>query len=721
MPAKIAVLILFLLAAAGGGTWWLVTQNPAPEPAAVTQPEAEAPAEPVAPAPAEEPVVAEAPVEPAAPAPTEEPAVAEAPAEPAAPAPAEEPVVAEAPAEPVAPAPTEEPAVAEAPIEPTAPASTEEPVVAEAPVEPAAPAPAEEPAVAEAPVEPAAPAPAEEPAVAEAPVEPAAPAPAEEPAVAEAPAEPAAPAPTEEPVVAEAPVAPAAPASTDEPAVAEAPVEPAAPAPTEEPVVAEAPVEPAAPAPTEEPAVAVAPQDLNTLEGLSALVDSFQITEEDTQAAFGDGSQLSSNGKASASGLDQLDLAKAESEPNQTGAPNSPDAPQDLLETSQGSFDLIRLDPQGKAVLAGSSNRRTTSLLMNDTLLENLEVSEAGQWSYVTDKPLPTGALTFALAVRDPVTGAFLEPYLAVAALFIDAPQAPGKQAEQDAKADPQIAKADSSPPSTSPSDTGPASANAEAASGEATPAPAPAQIPAPQASEQQTSEPQIAAATPEAAPSDDAGASPDPSKLADQLIAKADSLAEPLNPKANSELKTGEGGQMRLLAVSKSAGDTQFRVLSAQLSGPQRDGELFLERLDYDSFGNLVLTGQGQASQRVNLYVDNVLVGQPRVRRDQRWHLAPRGYQCEVGEHTLRADLVDDQGQVLSRVELPFERKATSWDTLGKVDLTIRRNDNLWTIASRAFGEGVKYTLIYENNNDQISDPNLIYPGQVFEIKREN
>jgi nucleoid-associated protein YgaU len=134
-----------------------------------------------------------------------------------------------------------------------------------------------------------------------------------------------------------------------------------------------------------------------------------------------------------------------------------------------------------------------------------------------------------------------------------------------------------------------------------------------------------------------------------------------------------------------------------------------------------LVLTGQGKANMRINLYVDNQLVGQPRVRRDQSWHLSPKNYQCDVGEHSLRADLVDADGQVQSRVELPFERQPTSWDTLGKVDLTIRRNDNLWTIASRAFGEGVKYTLIYENNNDQISDPNLIYPGQVFEIKREN
>ncbi|WP_323013917.1 LysM peptidoglycan-binding domain-containing protein, partial [Devosia sp.] len=43
-----------------------------------------------------------------------------------------------------------------------------------------------------------------------------------------------------------------------------------------------------------------------------------------------------------------------------------------------------------------------------------------------------------------------------------------------------------------------------------------------------------------------------------------------------------------------------------------------------------------------------------------------------------------------------------------------IRRGDNLWTIARRVYGEGFKYTTIYQANTGQIRDPDLIYPGQV-------
>ena len=46
-----------------------------------------------------------------------------------------------------------------------------------------------------------------------------------------------------------------------------------------------------------------------------------------------------------------------------------------------------------------------------------------------------------------------------------------------------------------------------------------------------------------------------------------------------------------------------------------------------------------------------------------------------------------------------------------------IRRGDNLWTIARRVYGSGVKYTTIYQANEDQIRSPHRIYPGQVFDL----
>jgi len=48
-----------------------------------------------------------------------------------------------------------------------------------------------------------------------------------------------------------------------------------------------------------------------------------------------------------------------------------------------------------------------------------------------------------------------------------------------------------------------------------------------------------------------------------------------------------------------------------------------------------------------------------------------------------------------------------------------IRHGDNLWTIAQRVYGSGLKYTTIYQANDDQIRNPHWIYPGQVFDLPK--
>jgi nucleoid-associated protein YgaU len=45
----------------------------------------------------------------------------------------------------------------------------------------------------------------------------------------------------------------------------------------------------------------------------------------------------------------------------------------------------------------------------------------------------------------------------------------------------------------------------------------------------------------------------------------------------------------------------------------------------------------------------------------------------------------------------------------------SVSRGDNLWRISRRVYGRGVRYTVIYSANQDQIRSPRLIYPGQVF------
>jgi nucleoid-associated protein YgaU len=46
-----------------------------------------------------------------------------------------------------------------------------------------------------------------------------------------------------------------------------------------------------------------------------------------------------------------------------------------------------------------------------------------------------------------------------------------------------------------------------------------------------------------------------------------------------------------------------------------------------------------------------------------------------------------------------------------------IRRGDTLWQISRRVYGQGVRYTTIYMANAEQITNPDLIEPGQTFTV----
>ncbi len=50
-------------------------------------------------------------------------------------------------------------------------------------------------------------------------------------------------------------------------------------------------------------------------------------------------------------------------------------------------------------------------------------------------------------------------------------------------------------------------------------------------------------------------------------------------------------------------------------------------------------------------------------------------------------------------------------------VTVTVQPGFTLWGIAKRQLGDGILYVQVYEANKDKIKDPDLIYPGQVFSV----
>ena len=147
--------------------------------------------------------------------------------------------------------------------------------------------------------------------------------------------------------------------------------------------------------------------------------------------------------------------------------------------------------------------------------------------------------------------------------------------------------------------------------------------------------------------------------------------------------------------------------------------GTVSIDTVDYNETGDVIFSGKGPVDADVRLYANNNSLGFAAVSPEGSWNFTSRGL-IEPGDYTLRADAVDDTGKVIARIELPFTRatpeavaEAEAVPKDGKI--TIQPGNNLWRISRVIYGDGDRYTVIYEANKDQIRDPNIIYPGQIL------
>lgn len=144
------------------------------------------------------------------------------------------------------------------------------------------------------------------------------------------------------------------------------------------------------------------------------------------------------------------------------------------------------------------------------------------------------------------------------------------------------------------------------------------------------------------------------------------------------------------------------------------RSASLGLDLVQYSRNGAVQLAGRAAAGADVRVYLDDHLVGDAHADDTGHWSLSLTR-PVSPGMHQLRFDQVSPSGQVLARAALPFDRSAVL--LAGAHMVVVQPGQCLWLIAERAYGSGVRYTLIYQANQGQIRDPNLIYPGQVFTV----
>lgn len=144
--------------------------------------------------------------------------------------------------------------------------------------------------------------------------------------------------------------------------------------------------------------------------------------------------------------------------------------------------------------------------------------------------------------------------------------------------------------------------------------------------------------------------------------------------------------------------------------------GPLTLDTIDYDDSGAVIFTGRAEADRVVQVFINRQFLDQTTATPEGRWTLMP-SQQIAPGVYTLHIIQLDENGKPAYAIEVPFERARPEDIMLRDGKVIVQPGNSLWRIARRAYGRGAQYTIIYEANAEQIRDPDLIYPGQIFEV----
>ena len=192
--------------------------------------------------------------------------------------------------------------------------------------------------------------------------------------------------------------------------------------------------------------------------------------------------------------------------------------------------------------------------------------------------------------------------------------------------------------------------------------------------------------------------------------------------------------------------------VLSQPGAAKPGAGALVVEAVEVERGGKFHVSGQAQPGAALRLYLNDSFVTSVTAGTDGRFAVTINEG-VAPGNYRVRLDEASGSGTVRARAEVPFTAPETTASvstpatrqpdstvsqppklaaagTTVAPDInssssavvvpkitttTVSRGDSLWRLSQASYGAGMRYAVIYKANKEQIRNPNLIYPGQVF------
>ncbi|CTQ50661.1 LysM peptidoglycan-binding domain-containing protein [Jannaschia donghaensis] len=194
-----------------------------------------------------------------------------------------------------------------------------------------------------------------------------------------------------------------------------------------------------------------------------------------------------------------------------------------------------------------------------------------------------------------------------------------------------------------------------------------------------------------------------------------------PSRPSGSADMPASGDGTLGAARAPRlfRAGPDGVTVMTGSTSEPGVTETLGIDAISYDAAGTVSLAGTGRRNSELRIYLNDEPIQLARVGQGGTWSSPLPN--VDSGVYRLRVDSLDADGSVEARVETPFQRTAPEVAAASRRDgvsaITVQPGFTLWAISEGYFGDGVQYVQIFEKNRDQIRDPDLIFPGQVFDL----
>tara|TARA_B100000989_G_scaffold275861_1_gene235730 strand:- start:1788 stop:2858 length:1071 start_codon:yes stop_codon:yes gene_type:complete len=186
-------------------------------------------------------------------------------------------------------------------------------------------------------------------------------------------------------------------------------------------------------------------------------------------------------------------------------------------------------------------------------------------------------------------------------------------------------------------------------------------------------------------------------------------------------EIENDDGGKLSIIqspSIKKLESNVENN-LTLSKKQINKKNVFKIQSVSFSQDGSLSIQGIANYGSNIEILVNKNL-SSIFLKNKPEW-IFNSSYKLGYGMHKLVANLKSQNNTILDSITLPFMRSEMPSGELPDNYVLIKPGDMLWTISFKIYGNPLKYIEIYEENRDQITNPDLIFPGQVFSIPKKN